>query len=82
MQEHILEITLPSCAAAAFGVGGKGDVVVRVDGQEVLRTRSDTHGFGAGSEAIGRNPFGPAPVREFRGWILDARWEAGTTHSP
>ena len=75
-REHTIELVLPSASPANFCASTKGDVVVRLNGQEVLRALSETQPFGAGSETIGRNPFGMSSTREFRGWILEARWVA------
>ncbi len=72
--EHRIEITLPSCTTGAYSSSARGEVILRVNGGEVLRGRSDCNAFGAGSELIGRNPFDSGSARDFRGWILDARW--------
>ncbi|MSU73434.1 MAG: hypothetical protein EXS43_14030 [Opitutus sp.] len=72
--EHRIEIALPSCTSDAFSRSARGEVILRVIGDEVLRGLSDCNAFGAGSERIGRNPFDIGSSREFRGWILDARW--------
>ncbi len=75
LAEHTIEITLPSFALGEnFSRAGTGDVSVRVNGTEALRGRSDCYGFAAGEEAVGRNPFGTTCAREFRGWLLEARW--------
>jgi hypothetical protein len=73
-----VEIRLPSCERGeeSFGRYASGDVIVRLDGAEVVRTRQACTGFEPGSEAIGRNPFGTTCAPEFRGWILDAQWLA------
>lgn len=77
-RRHIVEIDLPSCAAdATFSHAATGDAIVCVDGVEVLRGRTDCFGFAAGNECAGRNPFGTTCAREFRGWLLDARWSGG-----
>ena len=74
-REHLIEITLPSCPAdRTFSGAATGEVTVRVDGEEVLRGRSDCHAFAAGDERVGYNPFGTTCAREFRGWLLEARW--------
>jgi hypothetical protein len=75
-REHTIEITLPSCSSRGFSNAANGDVILQVNGEVALRTRSDCHAFAGGSEAIGRNPFGMSSTREFRGWILEARWVA------
>ena len=73
--EHTIELTVPSCPAdATFSGAATGEVTVRVDGREVLRAASACFGFAAGEEAVGRNPFGTTCAREFRGWLLEARW--------
>jgi len=72
--EHRIEITLPSCTTGAYSSSARGEVILRVNGGEVLRGRSECNAFGAGSELIGRNPFDIGSARDFRGWILDARW--------
>jgi hypothetical protein len=73
-QEHTIDLLLPSASPSNFGAATKGEVVVRVNGREVIRVHSDCHPFGAGTETIGRNPFGMSSTREFRGWILEASW--------
>jgi hypothetical protein len=71
----VIEITLPSCPAnETFSGAATGEVTLRVDGEEVLRGRSDCHAFAAGEERVGYNPFGTTCAREFRGWLLEARW--------
>jgi hypothetical protein len=73
--EHRIEITLPSCASRIFSNAARGEVILRVNGEEVLRGgTAECSAFGAGSESIGRNPFGMGSTREFRGWIVEARW--------
>ena len=73
--EHVIEITLPSCPAnETFSGAATGEVTLRVDGEEVLRGRSECHAFAAGEERVGYNPFGTTCAREFRGWLLEARW--------
>lgn len=72
--DQIVELDLPSFNAASFGSDAIGDVVIRLNGAEVLRTRQYTYAFPAGSEAIGRNPFYTTCAAEFRGWVLDAKW--------
>ena len=72
--EHRIEIVLPSCASRIFSNAARGEVILRVNGEEVLRGTAECSAFGAGSENIGRNPFGLGSIRGFRGWILDARW--------
>lgn len=71
-----IELILPSCRRGeeAFGAYASGDVVARIDGTEVLRTRQACFGFPPGSETIGRNPFGTTCGPTFRGWIRDAAW--------
>ena len=74
----VVEIALPSCARGEnnFGEATTGDVVIRSDGREVLRSRQTCHAFSPGSELIGRNLFGTTCAPEFRGWLLEARWVA------
>ncbi|MDO8543035.1 MAG: hypothetical protein Q7S40_21530 [Opitutaceae bacterium] len=73
-REHVIELLLPSFQPEKFGFDAIGDVIVRVDGREVMRTRQVCYAFPAGSEQIGRNPFGTTCAPEFRGWILEAKW--------
>ena len=76
--EHLIEVTLPSCRAGeSFGSAAKGEVILRVNGNEVLRQQSDCHGFWSGREGIGTNPFRTGSASTFRGWILEAAWVNG-----
>ena len=77
-QVHTFEITVPSgVTGVGFGSAATGEVKVRANGLEVLRATSACHGFGAGSEAVGRNPFGMTCARVFSGWVIEARWTSG-----
>lgn len=72
---HIVEITLPSCTADAFGTPRTGAVLVRIDGIDALRATSACFGFAPDAWAIGRNDVGGTTCGPaFSGWILDARW--------
>jgi hypothetical protein len=71
---NTLEIELPACHPDRFGREATGDVVVRVDGREVMRTRQVCFEFSWGNEAIGVNPFGTTCGARFRGWLLDVQW--------
>jgi hypothetical protein len=71
---HTLEIELPACGPERFGKEATGDVVMRVDGREVMRSRQVCYEFFPGNEEIGRNPFGTTCGPEFRGWLLDVQW--------
>ncbi len=71
---HWLELELPSFRPDAFGVEATGEVVVRLDGREVLRTTQVGYHFPWGEEQIGRNPFGTTCGPVFRGWLREARW--------
>ncbi len=71
---HWFELEMASFRPEAFGVEGTGDVVVRLDGKEMIRTRQDAYPFPWGHERIGWNPFGTTCAVEFRGWIYEARW--------
>jgi len=71
---HQIAIALPSFDAGAFGHDRIGDVSVSVDSLEVMRFRTECYGFDPNLIGIGRNPFGTTCGKEFRGWILDARW--------
>jgi hypothetical protein len=73
---HMVELEMPSFRPEAFGEEAEGDVVVRLDGRELMRTRQVAYPSPWGDEQIGRNPFGTTCEAEFRGWILDARWSA------
>lgn len=73
---HAVEIELPTFRPEAYGEEHTGPVVIRVDGREVLRTRQVAYPFAWGDEVIGGNPFGTTCAAAFRGWILDAKWQA------
>lgn len=72
--EQVIELDMPSFDPATHGLAATGDVIIRVNGAEVLRTRQTCHALPPGSESIGRNPFDTTCASEFRGWILDAQW--------
>ncbi len=75
-----VEIELPCCEAGArFGERGTGNIVLRVNGREVLRTVDVAYGFYPTEENYGKNPFGTTCASEFRGWMLDTRWSAAET---
>ncbi|MFZ9837143.1 MAG: hypothetical protein ACO3JJ_01330 [Opitutaceae bacterium] len=71
---HWLDVDLPAFRPEAYGQGGVGDVVVRLDGREVLRSRQRVWHFPEGWEALGENPYGVVCRDAFRGWVLQARW--------
>ncbi len=71
---HLLELEMASFNPATYGVEATGDVIVRLDGKEVLRTWQVAYPFPWGHERIGENPFGTTCAPKFRGWITDARW--------
>jgi hypothetical protein len=71
---NVIEIELPVFAPEKFGREATGDVLVRVDGREVMRTRQVCFEFGWGDEAIGANPFGTTCGPQFRGWLQDVQW--------
>lgn len=71
---HVVDFEMASFRPDRYGIEGTGDVVVRLDGTEVIRTREPAHHFAWGNEGIGRNPFGTTCGDSFRGWILGARW--------
>lgn len=71
---YLVEIELPNFRPESYGVENTGDVVIRVDGREVLRTRQVAFEFPWGTESIGFNPFGTTCAPEFRGWVLDVRF--------
>ncbi|MDO8541973.1 MAG: hypothetical protein Q7S40_16165 [Opitutaceae bacterium] len=71
---HRIEFELPSFRPEAYGWEETGDIVVRVDGQEVLRSTQVGRPFPWGAEQIGRNVFGTTCGAYFRGWIFDAKW--------
>ena len=73
---HAVELELPTFRPEAYGEEHTGDVIIRVDGHEVVRTVQVAYPFAWGNEAIGRNPFGTTCASAFRGWILDAKWSA------
>lgn len=74
---HWLELEMASFDPEAFGHEATGDVVIRLDGREMMRTRQVAYPSPWGHETIGTNPFGTTCALEFRGWIWDARWSAG-----
>ncbi len=57
-----------------LGQSSTADVVVRVDGREVIRSRQTSADFFPGTEHVGRNPYGTTCGPEFRGWILSMAW--------
>ncbi len=72
---HTAEITLPSFEPARFSDAAAGDVVVRINREEVLRVHSECYATGDTTSNMGRNRYGgkvcgPA----LRGWLLDWRW--------
>jgi hypothetical protein len=69
-----VEIEMASFLPDAYGIEATGDVVVRLDGREMMRTRQVAYPFPWGDERIGHNPFGTTCAAYFRGWIYDARW--------
>lgn len=71
---HVVELEMASFNPDTYGVEATGDVVVRLDGREMMRTRQVGYPFPWGHECIGSNPFGTTCALEFRGWILGARW--------
>lgn len=71
---HTVELEMASFDPAKLGEEATGDVVVRLDGREMMRTRQVAYHFPWGGEQIGRNPFGTTSAAEFRGWIYDVRW--------
>jgi hypothetical protein len=71
-----VELILPNFRPEAFGEEHTGDVILRLDGREVLRTRQVAYPSPWGDESYGRNPFGTTCAAELRGWMLDARWSA------
>jgi hypothetical protein len=71
---HLVELETPSFHHDPYGEEATGDVVIRLDGQELLRTRQVTYPSPPGAEQIGRNGFGTTCAAEFRGWIYEARW--------
>ena len=73
---HEVELQLPSFRPEAFGDERTGDVVVRIDGREVIRTVQVAYPSPWGDEAYGRNPFGTTCAAELRGWMLGTRWSA------
>lgn len=54
------------------------DVVIRLDGQEFMRSRQVAYPSPWGQETIGTNPFGVTCALKFRGWIYDAAWALPT----
>jgi hypothetical protein len=71
---HLVELEMASFNPDKFGEEATGDVVVRLDGRELMRTRQVAYPSPWGQETIGTNPFGTTCAPEFRGWIYDARW--------
>ena len=73
-REHVFEIEWASFAPDRFGAATEGEVVVRVNGEDALRTRSAFHDFPDEHPALGRNPFGTTCAPQFRGWVVEAAW--------
>jgi hypothetical protein len=71
---HVVELEMPSFRPDAYGWEGTGEVVVRLDGAEILRSTQVAHPFAWSSEQIGRNFFGWTCGPHFRGWIREAKW--------
>jgi len=71
-----VELELPNFRPEAFGEEHTGDVVIRVDGRQILHTRQVAYPSHPGDECYGWNPFGTTCATEFRGWMLDAKWSA------
>lgn len=71
---HVVELEMASFNPDAYGVEAEGDVVIRLDGREMMRTCQVGYPFPWGHERIGSNPFGTTCALEFRGWILDGVW--------
>lgn len=76
---HVLELEMASFDPEAFGYEATGDVVIRLDGQELMRSRQVAYPSPWGQETIGTNPFGTTCALKFRGWIYDAVWVLPTT---
>lgn len=74
---HVVELEMASFNPEKFGEEATGDVVIRLDGKEMMRTRQVAYPSPWGHETIGTNPFGTTCALEFRGWIWDARWSVG-----
>jgi len=74
-REQVVELVLPSCPAGeAFGRATSGELIVRVNGVDVVRGRSECAEFAPGDERVGRNPFGTTCAPEFRGWLTEITW--------
>lgn len=71
---HLVELEMPFFQPEAYGIERKGEVVLRVDGREILRTVQTTYEFPWGEESVGRNPYGTTCGPEFTGWIREATW--------
>jgi hypothetical protein len=72
---HDIELVLASFGDAKKDFGfATGEVIVRLDGVEILRGRYPCYTFPEGNEKIGRNPFGTTCGPRFRGWIVSAEW--------
>ncbi len=71
---YVVELELPNFRPEKYGVEHTGDVVIRVDGREVLRTRQVAFEFPWGAESIASNPFGTTCGPEFRGWVREVRF--------
>jgi hypothetical protein len=70
----LLEFEMPSFNPDLYGHEAMGDVVLRVDGVEMFRTRQVGYEFPWGHERLGENPFGTTCADLFRGWIYDGQW--------
>jgi hypothetical protein len=73
---HMVELEMASFRPEAYGIEATGDVVIRLDGKEMMRTRQIAYPFPFGDEHLGSNPFGTTCDPTFRGWLYDARWSA------
>jgi len=72
---HEFRISVPSCRFDAFGRETAGEVVVCVNGGEMLRVTSSLYAFGRNEVDMGRNKIGATTCRpNYSGWILQTEW--------
>jgi hypothetical protein len=72
---HDIEIITPAFSLfRGSREPGRGTIIVRMDGQEVLRFYSDLYPARVEEANVGTNPFGGSTERRFMGTLLDKRW--------
>jgi hypothetical protein len=72
---YVVDIELPSLASATYGQLGRGELLVHLDGRQVLRATTECAGFQEQGFDIGRNPLGGTTFgASFTGTLLEWRW--------